>query len=268
MSTYENSGEVGTVHELGDGRTYVVGDALDVLDRFGDEASAIFLDDGWTRPQGVDHLDMNYDAHPFEGEASETDASGVTTTDILDACYDALADGGWLIASAEDYRDDHAEDWVLPRLVEYLRREWGDVAQNYDGGGFRKVGGVTYLTPDDEPDTDTSGAHLSSGGYPVVFAHKGRSDRESSVSARQIAERPREGYGWNSVKPVSPYQKWVEALVEPGELVLVPCAGTAPAAIATERAFGDDARYVCIDTEEGAYDAFRRRREMQVEGVQ
>lgn len=265
MNDYEINGDVRTVHEFGDGRRYVVGDALDVLAEFEDEAAAVFLDDGWTRPQGIDHLDMNYDAHPFgESDADDADPSHVTTTAILDACYDALADGGWLVASAEDYRDDHAEDWVLPRLVEYLRREWGDVAQNYEGEGFRKVGGVTFLDGD-EPDLDTPGAHLSSGGYPVVFAHKGRSECDSAVSARQVAERPQEGYGWNSVKPISPYQRWVEALVEPGELVLVPCAGTAPAAIAAERVFGDDARYVCIDKEAGAYEAFRRRREAQVE---
>jgi len=47
-------------------------------------------------------------------------------------------------------------------------------------------------------------------------------------------------------------------------IILVPCAGTAPAALAAERVFGDDARYVCIDKDKQAFEAFKRRREAEL----
>jgi hypothetical protein len=56
----------------------------------------------------------------------------------------------------------------------------------------------------------------------------------------------------------------VEGLAEASELILVPCAGTAPGALAAESVFGDDARYVCIDNEPGAFAAFQRRREAEL----
>ncbi len=52
----------------------------------------------------------------------------------------------------------------------------------------------------------------------------------------------------------------MEGLVEPSELILVPCADTAPTALAAERVFGVEARYVCIDNQEGAYEAVMRGR--------
>ena len=247
-----------STHEIGDGRTYVVGDAIDVLQEYRDEAAAIFLDDAWARPRRYGHFGVEYDTHPFD---HEQDAEGyvdtsLTTTEILDESYESLMDGGWLIADADD--------WLLPRMITYLQEEWGDVAETYDGGGYRKVGGVTYLSSDGTPDRSTAGMYLSTGGYPVVFAHKNESNRQTSASARQITQRKQENYEWGSVKPISPYEPWIEGLLEPGELIIVPCAGTAPAALAAERVFGEEARYVCIDNEEGALEAFKKRRSIEL----
>lgn len=248
-----------TVHEIDDGREYHVADALKVLDEYEDKAALIFLDDAWARPQRKQQFGVEYETHPFDENQEDVDDhvdTSLTTTDIIDACYDALIDGGWLIADADD--------WLMPRMIHYLQEEWGDAAATYEGGGYRKAGGVTYLKSDGTPDRSTAGMYLSTGGYPVVFAHKGETDRRSSESARQLADRPQERYDWGSVKPISPYVAWVEALSEPGELILVPCAGTAPAALAAEKVFDDDARYVCIDNEPDAYEAFKRRREAEL----
>lgn len=248
-----------TVHEIDDEREYHVADALEVLDEYENEATLIFLDDAWARPQRKQQFGVEYETHPFDENQEDVDDhvnTSLTTTDVIDACYDALAEGGWLIADADD--------WLMPRMIQYLQEEWGDAAATYEGGGYRKTGGVTYLKSDGTPDRSTAGMYLTTGGYPVVFAHKGETDRRSSVSARQLADRPQERYDWGSVKPLSPYVSWVEGLAEPGELILVPCAGTAPAALAAEEVFEEDARYVCIDNEPDAYEAFQRRREAEI----
>jgi hypothetical protein len=233
-----------TEHNLGEQKEYIVDDAVAALEEYQDDAAAIFLDDAWARPERRNQFGVEYDTHPFD-EENVPDEEGidtsVTTVEILEACYTALKPGGWLIADTDD--------WLLPRLINYIQREWGDVAASYNGGGYRKAGGVTYLSSDGEPDRSTAGMYLSTGGYPVVFAHKGETERRTSVSARQIADRQRERYDWGSVKPLSPYVEWVKGLVAPGELVLVPCAGTAPAALAAEKVFGSEANYVCIDNE-------------------
>jgi len=244
-----------TTYEIEDNQTYIIGDTIEVLKDYRDEAAAIFLDDAWARPRRYGHFGVDYDTHPFN---EEQDAEGyvdttTTTTEIIDACYDALMDGGWLIADADD--------WLLPRLVTYLQEEWGDVAQSYKGGGYRKVGGVIYTKSDDTPDCSTAGMYLSTGGYPVVFAHKNESDRQTSKSARQIASKEQNNYEWGSVKPISPYESWVDGLVGSSELILVPCAGTAPAALAAEKVFGNKAKYVCVDNDEQALKAFKKRRE-------
>ena len=242
-------------HELGDGERYVVGDAVEVLRTFQDEAAAVFLDDAWARPQRREQSGLAYDLHPFDERQAVGDESvdiERTTTEIIDACHAALVDGGWLVADADD--------WLTPRFVDYLRREWGDAAAEPTNGGFRRLGGVTYLCADGTPETDTHGAALSTGGYTVIFAHKGETARRTTVSARQPASWPTETYGRGGrAKPVEPYEAWVRGLVEPGELILIPCAGTAPAALAARRVFGDDARYVCVDTDERAFEAFRTR---------
>lgn len=248
-------------HEIQKGKSYVVGDAVSVLAEYENEAAAIFLDDAWARPSRAEQFGVEYETHPFdetvEAEPRSVGTTDITTTEIIDACKSALKDGGWLIADADD--------WLLPRLIDYLREDWGDVAAKYTGGGYRKIGGVTYLSKDKTPDRSTAGMYLSTGGYPVVFAHKGETDKQTSESARQVVQRNRESYGWGSVKPISPYEKWVNGLVEEGEQIIVPCAGTAPAALAAERVYGANARYVCIDIEEGAFEAFKRRREAELD---
>lgn len=251
-----------TEHEVADGRVYAVADAIETLQQYQGEAAAVFLDDAWARPKRYGHFGVEYDTHPFDEEQDAEDYvdTSITTTDVLEACYDALDDGGWLIADADD--------WLLPRLITHIQNEWGDVAETYSGGGYRKVGGVTYTKSDGTPDKSTAGMYLSTGGYPVVFAHKNETDRQSAESARQIAPTPRETYDWGSVKPISPYESWINGLVEPGELILVPCAGTAPAALAAEKQFGEEARYVCIDNQEEAFEAFKRRRKEEILPVQ
>jgi hypothetical protein len=244
---------MGSRHVVAPGREYIIGDAIDELEALDESPQVIYFDDAWARPYRANQFGVEYPTHPFSSD-SNTDSDDVypTTTDILDACYDVLAEGGWLIADADD--------WLLPRLLEYLREEWGDVTENYRGGGYRRVGGVVHITKDNEPDGSTPGQYLSNGGYPVVFAHKGPTDRRSSVPARQLAPNPRNKYDWGSIKPIAPYRAWMEALLDPDELLVVPCAGTAPAAIAAEQAFGDETRYICIDIKDGAFEAFSQRR--------
>jgi hypothetical protein len=164
-----------------------------------------------------------------------------------------LVDGGWLIADADD--------WLLPRLINYIREEWGDVAASYKGGGYRRIGGVTFVSKSGDPDRSTPGMYLSNGGYPVVFAHKGETDKKTSVSARQLAQQASFDGDWGSVKPIKPYRKWLDGLMNEGEHLVVPCAGTAPAAIAAEQLFGDDIQYTCIDNEPQALEMFQQRRE-------
>lgn len=234
--------------DLGEGKSYVIANAVDVLERFDEEVSVICLDDAWARPYRGKQFGVEYPTHPFR----DSDTEETTTTEVLEACKDALVDGGWLIVDADD--------WLLPRILEYLRVKWGDVTRDYQGGGYRKVGGVTYVTQDGStPDRSTAGMYLSNGGYHVVFAHKGETERRTSTSARQVEQRQHDQYGWGSVKPINPYRKWLHDLLQPDELLVVPCAGTAPAALAAELELRDDAHYVCIDIEERAYDSFIKR---------
>lgn len=242
-------------HEVDDGEWYVVGDAVEVLAAYTDAAAAVFLDDAWARPGRTQQGGLAYDLHPFDethAVAGDDVDDSITTTELVATAREALVGGGWLMADADD--------WLAPRLVDHLRTTWGDAAATPQGGGFRAIGGVTYLTDDGAPDCDTHGDHLSTGGYTVVFAHDGPTDRRGDAAVRQVATWPDAAYGRGGrAKPIAPYEAWIEALVDPGELVLVPCAGTAPAALAAKRAFGEDARYVCVDVDPDAYEAFRRR---------
>jgi hypothetical protein len=221
---------------------YRVGDALAELRSLPSESAAVVaLDDAWARPKRGDAFGVEYPTHGFE-----------ETAEILSACRELLKPGGWLIADADD--------WLLPKLINYLTENWGNAAETYQNG-YRKVGGVTLTSSSGEPDRSTPGMYGSTGGYPVVFAHKGETDRRWSESARQIARRPQDRYGWGSVKPVAPYEAWIDAITEPGEAVVVPCAGTAPAAIAAER-LGRE--WVAIDCEPEARDAYQRRRQSEL----
>lgn len=228
----------------GDRGVYHIGDAVDVLADLEVSASLIHLDDAWARPGRQGAFGVEYLTHEFE-----------TTTEIVAACWDALESGGWLICDADD--------WLAPRLESYIRGEYGDVTAygDYQGGGYRRRGSVTYVDASGEPDESTAGQYLSNGGYPVIFAHKGDTDRRSTASARQLARQPRRvepgyPYGRGSIKPIGPYREWIDALTAPGELVLEPCAGTAPAAIAAEE-LGRE--WVAIDIDEDARRAFRKR---------
>jgi hypothetical protein len=223
---------------------YVVGDALAELAAMPPKSAALVcLDDAWARPKRGDAFGVSYPTHEIE-----------TTYRIIDACKRVLKPGGWLIADADAY--------LLPRLTEYLRTEWGDAAKTY-GEGYRKVGSVVLLSADGTPDCSTPGQYGSTGGYPVVFAHNSETERRWTASARQLADRPQERYGWGSVKPLSPYRVWVKSITDPGERVVIPCAGTAPAAIAAEE-LGRE--YVAIDSEPQARDAWERRREDVLSG--
>ena len=225
---------------------YRIGDAVDVLaDVDAESAALVHLDDAWARPGRQGAFGVEYPTHGFE-----------TTADVVAACWRVLKPGGWLIADADD--------WLAPRLEAHIREEYGDVTAygDYQGGGYRRRGSVTYVDASGQPDESTAGQYLSNGGYPVIFAHKSDTDRRATASARQLARQPRRvesgyPYGRGSVKPVGPYQEWVEALTERGELVVAPCAGTAPAAIAADD-LGRE--WLAVDVDEEAREAFRERR--------
>jgi len=231
-------------------KRYRIGDALAELRSLDEESAAVVcLDDAWARPGRQGAFGVEYETHDFE-----------TTAEIVDVAWDVLEVGGWLIADADD--------WLAPRLEIYIREEYGDVTDWYEGGGYRRRGGVTYVDGSGEPDTSTPGMYLSNGGYPVVFAHKGPTSRRTAASARQLARHPRRvedgyPYDWGSVKPIEPYRNWIEGLTDVDELVVVPCAGTAPAAIAAEDL---RRRWLAIDSEQAARDAYLQRREAYLEG--
>lgn len=242
------------VKPYGESQKYVIGDAIDVLSDIND-ADLICLDDAWARPLRANQFGVTYPTHRFkETESHKASDLSTTTVDILEACKEALNDGGWLIADADA--------WLLPRLLNYFIKDWGDVFEDYMGGGYRKIGYVTYIARSTgEPHRGTAGEYFSNGGYPVVFAQKGETDRKTSTSAAQPAHKPTSNYGWGSVKPVLPYKRWVEAVLDPADddHLVVPCAGTAPAAIGAELAFNGELRCTCIDTELEAYKAFEKR---------
>jgi hypothetical protein len=225
---------------------YRVGDALAELRSLDESAAVVCLDDAWARPGRQGAFGVEYPTHSLE-----------VSCEVVDASWDALEPGGWLILDADD--------WLSPRLESYIREEYGDVTAygDYQGGGYRRRGAVTYVDVSGEPDRSTPGQYLSNAGYPVVFAHKGETDRRTTAGARQVARHPRRvedgyPYGWGSVKPVEPYRAWIDGLTEPGETVVVPCAGTAPAAIAAEQ-LGRE--WIAVDSEPEAREAYLQRRD-------
>lgn len=225
---------------------YRVGDALEELKEIPDEsAQLIHLDDAWSRPMRYNGMGVTYSTHDLK-----------TSFKIVDACWDCLAEGGWLVADADD--------WFIIKLTEYLIETYGNVAETYDGGGYRRIGGVTYQRSDGGVDRGGAGQYLRNGGYHVLFGHKGETDF-SYESARQIASRPKDKFGWKSVKPLEPYRAWTEALTEEGDLVVEPCAGTAPASIAAQQL---GRNWIAVDIESEAKKAYTRRRNSVFQAVE
>jgi len=230
---------------------YIVGDALAELRNLKtDTAALVCLDDAWDRPGRQGEYGVEYPTHDLE-----------VTAEMVSACWRVLKPGGWLIADADD--------WLAPRLEMHIREEYGDVTAtgDYDGGGYRRRGSVTYVDAAGDPDRSTAGMYLANAGYSVLFAHKGPTSRRTTQGARQVARQPRRvepgyPYGWGSVKPIRPYRNWIEGLTEVGEFVVAPCAGTAPAAIAAEDL---RRRWLAIDSEPEGRQAYRRRREAYLE---
>lgn len=226
---------------------YIIGDVRDELQNISD-AALIHLDDAWARPARNDYgetpIGVKYPTHDFE-----------ITQEVLDLCYESLEDGGWLIMDVDD--------WLLPRAINYIRETWGDVNDPpaYQGGGYRKTGRVVYITADGSPNRSGTSKYLRQSGYPVVFAHKGETDRYGYESVIQQCRKRREKYGWGTVKPLEPYEAWLDELAEQGDLVVEPCAGTAPACVAAEKLYGDNIDFVAIDIMEEAKITYQNRRE-------
>lgn len=235
-----------------DSGTYRIGDALDELRSLSEGAAAVVcLDDAWARPGRQGEFGVEYPTHDLE-----------VTFEVVAACWRVLKPGGWLIADADD--------WLAPRLETHIRKEYGDVTAtgDYEGGGYRRRGSVTYIDKSGDPDRSTAGMYLANAGYSVLFAHKGPTLRRTTEGARQVAHQPRRvepgyPYGWGSVKPIAPYRNWIKGLTDDDELVVVPCAGTAPGAIAAEDL---RRRWLAIDCEPEAREAYLKRRAAYLEG--
>jgi hypothetical protein len=225
--------------------SYRIGDAREPLDQ---SVSVAFADLAWARPHR-NGVHVTYETYSPE--------NGLW--DFVDAIYESLEQGGWAIFDADD--------WLLPRLIDYIREHWGDVAATYSGGGFRRIGGVHY-----ESGGNGAGHYFTNGGYSVVFAHKGETDRETNVSARQSCPRVpsdvRQKVEWGTIKPIQPYRLWLDALTTSDNLVYIPCAGTAPAALACEQLYGESANFIAVDSEPQAKEAYLKRRSMQIESQQ
>jgi len=218
-------------------KEYRIGDSRKPIT---ERAVVAAVDIAWARPQR-NGVHVTYPTYSPDNGLWE----------FVDSVYDSLVEGGWALFDADD--------WLLPRLIQYLQDEWGDVAKTYKGGGYRRVGSVVY---DGSPG---AGHYFTNGGYHVVFAHKGETDRTSSVSSKQVSDRAPKLTEWGTPKPIDPYQEWLPSVMDKDELLYVPCAGTAPAALALEREWGTDANYVCVDSEPEAKDAFETRKAKQID---
>lgn len=211
---------------------YRIGDCRDPIEH---EAAVAAVDLAWARP----HRNGVHVTYPTY--------SPPELWQFVDAAFASVVDGGWLLFDADD--------WLLPRLIDYIRENYGDVAATYSGGGYRRTGTVVYT------DHPGAGHYMTNGGYHVVMAHKGETDRTSSVSAKQVTPRPDGTTDWGTPKPINPYAQWLPSIMDADELLYVPCAGTAPAALALEAMWGEKANYICVDSEPGAKAAFEKRRE-------
>jgi hypothetical protein len=230
---------------------YRIDDALDALETMPSESvSLVHLDDAWARPMRNGAFGVEYDTHAFAKDDPhfEDHDTGLTTAALCDAIHRVLRPGGLLVADTDD--------WLLPRLIEYVRDKWGD--RQYG------LGQVTALTKAGNPDCSTPGMYLSTGGYTMVLAWKGACPVEQSPLAVPC-QRQREDYGWSSAKPLAPYRAVLEDFDLPSNEVVVPCAGTAPIAVAAEL-LREEYDVTCIDVEPEARDAYERRREEELNG--
>lgn len=260
-------------------QTYRAADWLDVAADYKEQAAVVHLDANWATPERWGAQGVDYVTHPIRPEDerdfsdAELAADHIDTSryvaDFIDAAWQALAPGGTLLLDADGYASH--------RMRAYLTDTYGEHRVNddspaFEGGGFNKQGCVRYETRDGSPDRSDSQGTGSLAGYPVLFAHKPPVP-EWSESVRLSARRPCytepiDEYSQGTVKPVRPYQSWVSALADAGETVLIPCAGTAPMAIAAEQEWGDDVHIVCIDPCKSSRDAYHCRREVLVDDEQ
>jgi hypothetical protein len=264
-----------------EGIEYRVADAFEtVAGEPDDSAHLVYLDDAWARPQRNGAFGVTYDTHPFSRDDPRVGAGEMdpewTTREVLLECRRVLAPEGVLLVAADD--------WLLGKVLEFARREWATagtmLADQYVQGQVTVTAhGREETTPEDEPgpdqpfspDRSTPGMYLTAGGYPVValFGSAGvapHGDREAvQATLSAVADRQREDFGWGSAKPLSPHLNWVQAFTDPGDRILIPCAGTAPTAIATEAIHGADGNALAVDIEPEARDAYTRRRDQELE---
>jgi len=252
---------------------YRINDFTEIVSEFEEQAAVVHLDGPWAAPARHGGLGVNYQTWPITEDAvddfpdSELKHDAINTnrfiSELIDASMDCLQDGGWLIIDADSYAE--------PRFKNYLREEYGEAriddrfGRPYDGGGLRKGGRVCYHAKDGTPDKSTQGKYGQEAGYPVIFAHKGETDRVLRESVWQPARHPRwneptDEYDQGTVKPVTPYRVWLDELAEAGELILAPCAGSGPILLAAEQLWGKQARAVGVDVNESAKQAYHTRR--------
>lgn len=241
---------------------YVIGDALDVLeDEPAASAKFVHLDDAWARPNRNGAFGVEYPTHPFDEDATDSVAgepgveTGLTVVEMLDVCRRILQPGGVIAIDVDSY--------LLPKVLTYLRDEWSETCY--------AVAQITALTKSGRPDRSTPGQYLATGGYSSVLAWReaspGPSDHplRSGHDLHYPCERQREDWGWGTVKPLDPFLGWLDAYTDPGDRIVEPCAGTAPATVAAERLHGDDANVLAIDVEAEAREGYRRRREDELD---
>lgn len=225
--------------------TYEIADAVTRLEKEpAASAQLVHLDDAWARPKRNGAFGVEYPTHAFsrlDGHYDDLE-SDLTVIDVLGACWRVLAPGGSLLLDADD--------WLLANVVQFL--------DDWLGADQWAHGGSVALSKDGTPDRSTPGQYLSTGGYHVILVQKQACP--AGTGTYTAADRQRQNYGWGSAKPIRPYAEWLRQLTAPADRIIVPCAGTAPVAIAAEQLHGDQADVLCIDIEEGARDAYVRRR--------
>jgi hypothetical protein len=155
------------------------------------------------------------------------------------------------------------DSYLLPRVIDYLSKSWSDHCY------FTYT--VTLLTTDGKPDRSTPGMYGSTGGYTMVLATKDATPIPQTHPVEDFhirgcpCQRQREDFGWGTVKPLAPYLDIVETYTDEESRIIVPCAGTAPTAIAAERVYGPDARVTAVDIEQEAKAAYQRRQEEELQ---